>query len=32
MKFSTHYPSILVACDEDGYIILLDSNSEIKKK
>lgn len=31
MKFSTHYPSILVACDEDGYIILLDSNSEIKK-
>ena len=31
MKFSTYYPSILAICDEDGYIILLDSNSKIIK-
>ena len=31
MKFSTYYPSILAICDEEGYIILLDSNSKIIK-
>ena len=31
MKFSTYYPSILAICDEEGYIILLDSNSKVIK-